>query len=206
MCDISFKIQKIRDVKTPTRAYSTDAGIDFFIPNILNETDIKFSKATSPTVDYPAVIDGSSGAETHETTTTISIDQSIKHNSFLTCNENREIDSINIAPHSAVLIPSGIKGAVPTGYALVFFNKSGVATKKQLIVGACVVDAGYRNEVHIHLINTSNEFCCVCPGDKIVQGLLIPISICKPEIVDDIDLLGPATERGLGGFGSTGTR
>ena len=58
-----------------------------------------------------------------------------------------------INPQSHQSIPSGIKVNVPEGYALVAFNKSGIATKKGLQVGACVVDCGYQGEVHIHLTN-----------------------------------------------------
>src|SRR5574344_675222 len=86
-----------------------------------------------------------------------------------------DVKEIKVGPHGSVLIPSGVKVIVPSGYALIAMNKSGVATKKKLIVGACVVDEGYTNEVHIHLINTSDDECCVDinPGDKIVQFVLV---------------------------------
>lgn len=171
MTQNTLKIQKIRDVKTPTRAYSTDAGIDFYVPNVLAETDFGGGR------ECMYLIDASS----------------------------RHIISIEIPPHASVLIPSGIKVAVPDNYTMIFFNKSGVATKKHLDVGACVVDSGYRNEVHIHLTNTSDKIITIRPGEKIVQAVVLPINICVPELVDDINELGP-TDRGMGGFGSTGTK
>jgi len=171
MTQNTLKIQKIRDVKTPTRAYATDAGIDFYIPNKLKAADFGLQYSCKLITDYATGL----------------------------------IMSILVKPHTSVLIPSGIKVAVPDNYALVFFNKSGVATKKHLDVGACVVDSGYRNEVHIHLTNTSIEDVWIKPGDKIIQGIVLPISTCVPELIDDIDALGP-TDRGMGGFGSTGTK
>ena len=66
--------------------------------------------------------------------------------------------TITLTPGDSCLIASGIKVNVPEGYALVAFNKSGVATKKGLQVGACVVDCGYQGEVHIHLVNIGQEY------------------------------------------------
>ena len=57
-----------------------------------------------------------------------------------TMSEGEYITSIEIKPGQSVLIPSGIHVKVPDGYALIYFNKSGVASKKHLHVGACVVD------------------------------------------------------------------
>lgn len=104
-----------------------------------------------------------------------------------------------------VLIPSGIHVKIPSGYALVFFNKSGVATKKHLQVGACVVDETYQGEVHLHLQNVGLHAVKIVPGEKIVQGLLIPVSYCQTEEIDDLaNLYETTSARGSGGFGSTG--
>lgn len=104
----------------------------------------------------------------------------------------------------SVLIPSGIKVKVPEGHALIFMNKSGVATKKGLTVGACVVDESYQGEVHLHLMNNSSNAVKVFPGEKIVQGLLIPINYAMPSEVKLADLYDSESERGEGGFGHTG--
>lgn len=109
-----------------------------------------------------------------------------------------------IPPQGNVLIPSGIKAKVPDGYALVAMNKSGVATKLGLVVGACVVDSDYQGEIHIHLINTSNQCVNLGPGQKIVQFLLLPVEHCGINIVPPEQLFDSATSRGAGGFGSTG--
>lgn len=113
-----------------------------------------------------------------------------------------------ILPNESVLIPSGIKANIPEGYAFVAHNKSGVATKKDLTVGACVVDEDYQGEIHIHLTNVGKKDIEITPGDKIVQFLLLPISYESVEIVNSIEELydGKTTERGEGGFGSTGIK
>ena len=114
-----------------------------------------------------------------------------------------------LKPGESVKIPAGIKVEVPVGYALIFFNKSGVAAKKSLIVGACVIDSGYAGEVHINMINAGTENQIISPGDKIVQGILIPvvcfetIEVPEEELYRDIHVAG---NRGSGGFGSTGVK
>lgn len=110
-----------------------------------------------------------------------------------------------IEPNEAFFIPSGIKANVPEGYALIAFNKSGVALKKGLTVGACVVDSDYQGEIHLHLINTSYKAVTIEPGEKLTQFLLIPVDHCSVEVVDETDLFVNESERGTGGFGSTGT-
>ncbi len=73
------------------------------------------------------------------------------------------------------------------------------------MVGACVVDSDYQGEIHLHLINTGREDVNISPGDKLVQFLLIPVDHGIVEMVDEADLFETESERGSGGFGSTGT-
>lgn len=108
----------------------------------------------------------------------------------------------SIRPGESVLIPSGIKAEVPTGYALIAFNKSGVATKQGLMVGACVVDEDYEGEIHLHMTNTSSSIQKITSGQKIVQFILLPINYAEIELV--YELQSRNTERGSKGFGSTG--
>jgi len=107
-----------------------------------------------------------------------------------------------LAPGQSVLIPSGIKVRVPIGYALIAFNKSGVSVKQGLSVGACVVDEDYDGEVHLHMINTSNKDQTISTGQKLVQFVLIPVSYTNVEVL--YELPQRVTQRGAGGFGSTG--
>lgn len=120
-------------------------------------------------------------------------------------------DVIVVHPHGNVNIPSGIHSLFDQSIALVMFNKSGVALKKHLDVGACVVDASYEGEIHLNLTNTSNEDVGILPGEKIVQGvpLYIDRGPCKVLSKEDCSLdqfyAGHSSKRGKGGFGSTGT-
>jgi len=111
---------------------------------------------------------------------------------------------LTIAPGRACFINSGVKVNVPKEHALVAFNKSGVASNKKLITGACVVDHGYQGEVHINLINTGTENQIIKPGDKIVQFVLIKLGDPTVEAVPEHALFASVSDRGTGGFGSTG--
>ena len=115
-------------------------------------------------------------------------------------------DLCYVNPGQRFFIPSGIKANVPEGYALIAMNKSGVALKKGLMVGACVVDSDYQGEIHLHLVNTSDTPTTIEPGDKLVQFLLIPVKHCPVSVVDVDDLYEDVTTRGSGGFGSTGDK
>jgi dUTP pyrophosphatase len=111
-------------------------------------------------------------------------------------------------PGQSVLIPSGIKARVPEGYALIAFNKSGVASKKNLIVGASVIDESYQGEIHIDIKNVGKAPQVLSPGDKIIQLLCIKMNYVPIEIASTEDELfsDMKSERGAGGFGSTGTK
>lgn len=119
-------------------------------------------------------------------------------------------------------IPSGIKVDIPEGYMLKIDNKSGVALKKGILVGATIIDHSYRGEIHLNLFkvvrgtednhtefNQNNEcdyYTILKPGEKIAQGILVKISDEEiEEISNGVYENLPTTERGTGGFGSTGT-
>jgi len=112
----------------------------------------------------------------------------------------------DINPGERAFIPSGIKANVPTGFALIAMNKSGVALNKNLIIGACVVDSDYQGEIHLHLINVGLSKSTFSPGDKLAQFLLVPVDHCHVEEVHEEHLFNSQTERGSGGFGSTGSQ
>ena len=129
-------------------------------------------------------------------------------------------EPLSVEPGGRVLIPSGIKVNVPSGYALIAFNKSGVASKTGMVVGACVVDEDYQGEVHINMINTNQPteqsdgivyatnpgYVTITPGDKLVQFILVPVNYANPEEVSLEELYSEVSERGEGGFGSTGLK
>lgn len=114
----------------------------------------------------------------------------------------------NLRPGESLFIPAGLKVDVPEGHALFAMNKSGVAAKRSMIVGACVIDEDYQGEIHIDVKNVGTEIQTLSPGDKIIQVICLPVNYVKIEEVEsEEELFGDVvTERGEGGFGSTGTK
>ena len=105
-----------------------------------------------------------------------------------------------IPPYGDVLISLGFKVEFPSGYVMIFKEKSGRAIKNKLSVGACVVDSGYRNIVLTHVFNHSNQKVVINKNEKITQFIITPVWSGQPNFVNVID---EDTERGLGGFGSS---
>jgi len=173
-----LRFTKTRNVKSPVRGHATDAGIDFFIPEDISVKDFEAKcKITGIKPKYET-------------------------------NSKGFISKIILNKGEAVLLPSGIRVVVPYGYMLQFNNKSGVSSKQGLMVGASVVDVGYDDECHIHLVATYNTPVVITAGQKIVQGILTPVSFATPEEVSSEEVTKENKElsdRGKGGFGSTGT-
>lgn len=110
---------------------------------------------------------------------------------------------ITINPHGTVKVGTGLAVEVPEGYAALIFARSGLATKQGLRPANCVglCDSDYRGEYIVALHNDSEEAREINPGDRIAQLVVIPYLSMEFEEVDELS----ATERGAGGFGSTGT-
>ena len=111
-------------------------------------------------------------------------------------------ESIIIKPLERVLIKTGLAIALPSGYEAQIRPRSGLALKKGITVlnTPGTVDADYRGEIGIILINLSNEDFVVERGMRIAQMIVAPCVQVKLEVVEDLS----GTERGEGGFGSTG--
>jgi dUTP pyrophosphatase len=110
-----------------------------------------------------------------------------------------------VHPSESKIVPTGIKVEVPYGFMLEIKNKSSVAAKKQLLVGACVVDSGYDGEVFVNLHNVGECSRTIQPGQKIAQAVLIPVEPCV--VVEcETDTLNENSTRGDGALGSTGDR
>ena len=110
-----------------------------------------------------------------------------------------------VHPSESKIVPTGIKVEVPYGFMLEIKNKSSVAAKKQLLVGACVVDSGYNGEVFVNLHNVGSESRTIQPGQKIAQAVLIPVEPCVVTECDT-DTLNENSSRGTAALGSTGDR
>ena len=109
----------------------------------------------------------------------------------------------------SINIPSGIKVRIPEGYALIAFNKSGIAVNYGLQPGACVVDENYTGEIHLHMTKTTGSKTLIKPGMKLVQFVLVSVNYAEvveykseEEMYEGFD----TEERGEGKFGSTGLR
>ena len=107
-----------------------------------------------------------------------------------------------LEPHETHRIGTGIAVAIPEGYFGGIFARSGLSAKEGLRPANCtgVVDADYRGEIKVALHNDSEERRVVQPGQKIAQMVVMPFLSVEFEEVTELD----ETERGKGGFGSTG--
>jgi len=100
------------------------------------------------------------------------------------------------------LIPTGIAVAIPQGYEIQIRPRSGLASRNGITVlnTPGTIDADYRGEIKVILINLGKEAYKVTKGQRVAQMVLCPVIRAEFEEVTEL----PSTERGEGGFGSTG--
>ncbi len=111
-------------------------------------------------------------------------------------------EPIELAPGEIRLVPCGFSIAVPVGYEAQVRPRSGLASKHGISMPNApgTIDADYRGEVKVPLINLGREVFHVEPDMRIAQMIVAPVARCEIEVVEELD----ATVRGAGGFGSTG--
>lgn len=118
-----------------------------------------------------------------------------------------KVSLVAIGPHTRVLIPSGIRILLePRASMLTAANKSGLATKRGLVFMAQIVDSPYTGEVHIGILNTSNEWIQIQAGEKLTQFIHVPIYPSNPEEIslnEYEELAENWGTRGSNGFGSS---
>lgn len=116
------------------------------------------------------------------------------------CLENR--DSFTIKAGTRVLLPTGLAFAIEAGYEVQIRPRSGLSLKTNLLVvnSPGTIDADYRGEVKIIMGNLGDDDYVVKHGDRVAQMVIAPILQANFEIVNELD----ETDRGAGGFGSTG--
>nr|WP_188777558.1 dUTP diphosphatase [Marmoricola endophyticus] len=110
---------------------------------------------------------------------------------------------VRLGPGERALVPTGVAIALPEGYVALVHPRSGLALRHGLsIVNAPgTVDAGYRGEVKVLLVNTDPRTPVeLSRGDRVAQLVVQRVERAEFEVVDDL----PASERGVGGYGSTG--
>jgi len=113
-------------------------------------------------------------------------------------------EPIAIAPGERRLIPTGLALAIPPGFEGQVRPRSGLALRHGVTVlnAPGTIDADYRGEVKVLLVNHGREPFAIAPGDRIAQLVVAAFARVELELVDDLD----STARGEGGYGSTGSR
>ena len=112
--------------------------------------------------------------------------------------------NINIDPGKTAIIPTGLTLSIPKGFEIQIRPRSGLAANQKLSVlnTPGTIDADYRGEIKVILINLGQESFKVEKGLRIAQMVVCPVVQAQLKEVDDLS----ETERGKGGFGSTGTK
>lgn len=112
---------------------------------------------------------------------------------------------VTLKPLERALIPTGIAISLPSAeYGAFVFARSGLAVKKGITLSNAVgvIDSDYTGEIKVGLVNLSNEEYTVTDGERIAQLVILPVCQAQLILTDKLD----ETERGDGGFGSTGTK
>ena len=111
---------------------------------------------------------------------------------------------INIEPGKTAIIPTGLALSIPKGFEVQIRPRSGLAAKQKISVlnTPGTIDADYRGEIKVILINLGQESFKVEKGLRIAQMVVCPVVQAQLKEVDNLN----ETERGKGGFGSTGTK
>ena len=113
-------------------------------------------------------------------------------------------EKLTIWPHETVMIDTGWAMEIPEGYFGAIFARSGLASKQGLRPANCVgvIDSDYRGPVKVALHNDSDEHQIIYQGTRIAQLVIIPYNKVDFTEVEELD----ETDRGSGGFGSTGIK
>ena len=112
-------------------------------------------------------------------------------------------DEVVLAPGERATVGTGVSIALPDGFVAFVVPRSGLAAKHGITIvnSPGTVDAGYRGEIRVTLLNTdARESYAISPGDRIAQLVVMPVSRARFVPVERL----PGSDRGEGGFGSTG--
>mgnify|MGYP000160105740 FL=1 len=209
-----LKIKKLHpDAHVPTRAHDTDAGMDLYaLPVEYTDEEKEAYKAViNRSVTYTKFLDlfgylGPFGDESISNEQKRAVDAVAKASkSDLETSLDEFFDKkIVVNPHSTVMVPTGIAVSIDTGYVGYVFARSGIASKQSLspVNGVGVIDSAYRGEIKVPLHNHSDKRQIIDVGERIAQLVIQPISLCTPVEVEELD----ETDRGVGGFGSSGQK
>lgn len=109
-------------------------------------------------------------------------------------------DVWKLNPGERVMVPTGLHIALPEGYEAQVRPRSGLSLKNGIVAILGTIDADYRGEVGVILVNLSDQPFCINPGDRVAQMVVSEVTQVKWNEVRELE----ETERGSGGFGSTG--
>ena len=114
----------------------------------------------------------------------------------------RAAAGIRLEPGERAIVPTGLAVAIPEGHAGLIVPRSGLAARHGIGVvnGPGLIDSGFRGEIGVILVNHGSAPVDIGRGDRIAQMVVVPVAV--QEFVEVAEL--PPSERGVGGFGSTG--
>jgi dUTP pyrophosphatase len=109
---------------------------------------------------------------------------------------------VTLEPLQRAMVPTGIKMAIPLGYEGQVRPRSGLAAKHgiAMVNAPGTIDSDYRGEIHVLLVNLGENTVTLKAGDRVAQMVICPVIQASLRVVELLD----ETERGSGGFGSTG--
>jgi len=112
-------------------------------------------------------------------------------------------DSVDITPGASAVLKTDLSFEIPPGHVMMVYSRSGHGFKSgvRLANGTGVIDSDYRGELMVKLHNDGNRVFSVSRGDRIAQAMIVPVQQVEFEAVEELT----DTDRGTGGFGSTGT-
>lgn len=112
------------------------------------------------------------------------------------------IEKMTIEPNTTVIIPTGLRMAIPIGYEIQIRPRSGMSSKTKIRIANSIgtIDSGYRGDIGIIFDNIGNTPYTINIGDRIAQMVLNEVPVAEFQLVEKLD----NTSRGNGGFGSTG--
>lgn len=181
------------NVKAPQRKAGLDAGFDFFVPEYASDFVTSLESCNNMHKDNDDK-------------------RLLQPRTSIIKNEETDDYYIMVPPGCDVKIPSMVRAYIPSDQCLLLVNKSGVALKQKLIVGACLIDSSYEGIIHLHMFNAGDKPAFIQFGQKLVQAVPYYINNQEADVLYEKDISkeefykGHSHERGDGGFGSTGIK
>jgi dUTP pyrophosphatase len=159
--------------------------------------NIQVSKLTPDAIIPTYAHDGDAGCDLYST-----IDCVVPRAQFATTHTGNELTTIRM-PGQTTIVSTGLTIAIPSGCEGQIRSRSGLAIKSQIVVinSPGTLDSGYRGEIKVGLINHGSEDYQIKKGDRVAQLLITPV--IRAAFIE-VDSLGDTSDRGTGGFGSSG--